>query len=638
MTASYDVEQQEAGNEPRPSLNADGNQVWNPSVGIYHKPAAKKRESYGGIVGALQDIHVSSAGVTKAYPENFAGIIAAIQDLGEIQYKPGSDAGEKPPNGDIIIDINGNPIWIITEQPKNGQLWFDTRQGRLFVWVEDDWYQTNGADGIPIITDDANPPGVEQVVPGQFWWDATHGTLYIFDGQYELPNGSITPDPNVGGTPIWRLVADTNPEGFIQNTGTLPLAAIGPKLRAMEDFTYLPDIDISPEVDGEGNITFPMSVQKDYNEWLFEALVSLNNGLEDHQPVYIGETPPPNTLEDPLPAGTLWYDTEALELSIWYLDDNSGQWVPTSVAYSYDDDIAALRASVQTETRLREQGLHNLQEKIEAFNAADAAEVTELEQKIAAVDTAVKALVIPDVSGFVTEQDYNVSQHAQNDRLTALETAAPDYALLMSRSEVESELDTLEQLINSRASVAQVQEVAGQIPDVSGFVTQQHIDNSISNITTEYLLRSGGTMDGTFVVQKTDYTAPAFDFSTAAWNSNNAFKFATNAPGSSTAQFGTTDKMWEYAWDFSSEEDFCWVYNNANKVFSITKEGPACSTLYLGDFQPNNNNGRVISNKIDVKERLNAYQSAFEQMRQGVNTATDFDSLKANILSALANV
>ena len=638
MTASYDVEQQAASEEPRPSLNADGNQVWNPSVGIYHKPAAHKAESYGGIVGALQDLHVRSAGMTKAYPENFAGIIAAIQDLGDIQYKPGSDTGEKPPGGDIIIDIDGNPIWIITEKPKDGQLWFDTRQGRLFVWVEDDWYQTNGADGIPIITDDATAPSVEQVVPGQFWWDATHGTLYIFDGQYVFPNGSITNDPNVGAKPVWRLVADTNPEGFIQNTGTLPLAAIGPKLRAMEDFTYLPDIDISPEVDGEGNITFPMSVQKDYNEWLFEALVSLNNGLEDHQPVYIGEAPPPNTLEDPLPAGTLWYDTEALELSIWYLDDNSGQWVPTSVAYSYDDDIAALQASVQTETRLREQGLHNLQEKIEAFNAADAAEVTELEQKIAAVDTAVKALVIPDVSGFVTEADYNISQHAQNDRIAALETAAPDYALLMSRSEVESELDTLEQLINTRASVAQVQEVAGQIPDVSGFVTQQHIDNSISNITTEYLLRSGGVMDGTFVVQKTDYAAPAFDFSTAAWNSNNAFKFATNAPGSSTAQFGTTDKMWEYAWDFSSEEDFCWVYNNANKVFSITKEGPACSTLYLGDFQPNNNNGRVISNKIDVKERLNAYQSAFEQMRQGVNTATDFDSLKANILSALANV
>ena len=98
--------------------------------------------------------------------------------------------------GDIIIDIDGNPIWIITEKPKDGQLWFDTRQGRLFVWVEDDWYQTNGADGIPIITDDATAPSVEQVVPGQFWWDATHGTLYIFDGQYVFPNGSITNDPN----------------------------------------------------------------------------------------------------------------------------------------------------------------------------------------------------------------------------------------------------------------------------------------------------------------------------------------------------------------------------------------------------------------------------------------------------------
>ena len=97
MTASYDVEQQAAGEEPRPSLNADGNQVWNPSVGIYHKPAAHKAESYGGIVGALQDLHVRSAGMTKAYPENFAGIIAAIQDLGDIQYKPGSDTGEKPP-------------------------------------------------------------------------------------------------------------------------------------------------------------------------------------------------------------------------------------------------------------------------------------------------------------------------------------------------------------------------------------------------------------------------------------------------------------------------------------------------------------------------------------------------------------
>ena len=104
-----------------PGENAEGYQTWNPSVGIYHKPAAVKRESYGGIIGALQDLHVRNAGMTKSYPENFAGIIAAIQDLGEIQYKPGAEEGEKPPGGNIIIDPDtGFPIWIITEKPVNG--------------------------------------------------------------------------------------------------------------------------------------------------------------------------------------------------------------------------------------------------------------------------------------------------------------------------------------------------------------------------------------------------------------------------------------------------------------------------------------------------------------------------------------
>ena len=52
--------------------------------------------------------------MTRYYPENFAGIIAAIQDLGEVSYKPGAEEGEKPPGGEIIIDPDtGFPIWII---------------------------------------------------------------------------------------------------------------------------------------------------------------------------------------------------------------------------------------------------------------------------------------------------------------------------------------------------------------------------------------------------------------------------------------------------------------------------------------------------------------------------------------------
>ena len=46
-----------------------------------------------------------------------------------------------------------------------------------------------------------------------------------------------------------------------------------------------------------------------------------------------------------------------------------------------------------------------------------------------------------------------------------------------------------------------------------------------------------------------------------------------------------------------------------------------------------------IKNKGPVKIKLDPVnQNAFEMMRQGVTHATDFDSLKANILTALASV
>ena len=93
MTTSYDVEEANVGQHP--TYDSKGHQVWNPSVGIYHKPAAVKRESYGGIIGALQDVAVASGFRTKAYPENFAGINAAIQDLALGQYKPPVTPDEK---------------------------------------------------------------------------------------------------------------------------------------------------------------------------------------------------------------------------------------------------------------------------------------------------------------------------------------------------------------------------------------------------------------------------------------------------------------------------------------------------------------------------------------------------------------
>ena len=134
MTTSYNVEERGTVGSTTPTYDSEGHQVWNPAVGIYHKPAAVKRESYGGIIGALQDQARANQYRTKSYPENFAGIIAAIQDLRLGQTEAPVFPDVKPPGGDIIIDPDtGLPDWIVIEKPLDGDLWFDTRQGRLFV-------------------------------------------------------------------------------------------------------------------------------------------------------------------------------------------------------------------------------------------------------------------------------------------------------------------------------------------------------------------------------------------------------------------------------------------------------------------------------------------------------------------------
>ena len=133
-----------------PTYNAEGMQIYKPQPGEYWKHGLKFRESYGGIIAEIQDAIQAQGIVNKAYPQNFAGIIAALNDLREIITEgelPNVDA--YPPGWDIITDGDGNVIggdWA--EEPKDGTLWFDTRQGRLFIANEGQYWQTNGGDGL----------------------------------------------------------------------------------------------------------------------------------------------------------------------------------------------------------------------------------------------------------------------------------------------------------------------------------------------------------------------------------------------------------------------------------------------------------------------------------------------------------
>ena len=619
MTTSYETDTAATGSTT-PTYNAEGHQVWNPSVGIYHEPAKDQRESYGGIVGALQDLQVEASGKAKSYPNNFAGIIAAIQDLQIIsEGAPPVFPGPGPDGGQIIIDINGNPSWEIITPPRDGELWFDTRQGRLFIAIDEEWYQTNGADGIPIVTDNPTPPDVDHPIPGQFWWDSANNDLYIHDGLFRLPDGEFTEDGTLAGTdPVWKLITDGLADAF-QTTRTLPLGSVGPKIQASNEPTIITKPDPTQ-----------FSVQSDYNVWLYGALLELDEYITNKGEVIVGVDPP----AIPVP-GQLWYDTESLELSIWYEDDDRGQWVPTSTSYMFDDEIATVNARIDDEQRTREQAIHALQLLVDSINGQDDAALQNVSDRITSLAATVASLPTYDLTPYATVSTVT----AQIDDLQAdINSVAADLAALPAYAN-QGELDMVTAQLATKASKAEVEAVEDAIPDVSGFVTAADITNAISNITTDFLPRTGGVLTGSFTLNKTDISLPGLDFSSSPISSRDAFKFQTMSPtGSYQAQFGTTTNFWEYAWQFDSNEDFCWIYNDSNKVFSITKDGPACSSLVLGDFTANNDNGRVLTNKIDVRERLNTYQAAFEQMRQGVSNATDFDSLKANILSALASV
>ena len=584
-----------------PTYNANDHEVYKPQPGQFFPGGLNYAQSYGGIVSALQDIQVAAGGDTKSYPNNFAGIIAAIEDLKEYLVtgeKP--DVGAPPPGWEIIIDLDGNVIggdFPPGKEPVDGTLWFDTRQGRLFIAIDGEFYQTNGADGISHVG--PNPP-VNPPVIGQHWLDTDTGLFYVYVGEG-----------------LWQAVVS---DGDITiTTATLPLALARTTADPLYQPSILPDI---PGID-------QMQVQKDYNTWLLEALVSLDQAITEGS-VSISETPP----TDNVVPGTLWYDSTTLELSIYYEDDTSSQWVPVSTGYAIEDAVAPIKESLEAEIRARANAVENIYSMISEMDNIDDARVDALEQSLTALTTQVNAISIPDITPLAEKSELTPIV----ERINVLESEEVDLSAYATTQMVATTKQSLLDTINSKTYL-ELSDITPLIPDVSAKVEQSDINESIANITVQYLPRTGGTLTGSFVVEKEDYSAPGFDFSTAYWHSKDAFKFATyNPSGASNAVFGTTDKAWEYAWQFSDHEDFCWIYNDSNKVFSITKDGPACSTLYLGDIAPNNTNGRIIHNKIDLKERLHTYQNAFEQIRQGVSSSTDYDSLKANLLSALANV
>ena len=579
-----------------PTYNAEGQAVWKPQPGEYWPGGLRYVQSYGGIISALQDLQASKSDTVKAYPNNFAGIIAAIEDL-QKYLTEGTlpDVGAPPPGWEIIVDPDGNIDGNWQKPPPDGSLWFDTRQGRLFIAIDKQYYQTNGGDGLAHVG--PNPP-VNPPVIGSQWLETETGLYYVYIGEGQ-----------------WQAVVS---DGDITlTTATLPLAIARTTATDLYEAQILPEL---PTID-------QMQVQKDYNTWLMGALVSLDKAITEGS-VSISETPP----TDNVVAGTLWYDSNTLELSIYYVDDDSEQWVPVSVGYALEEALRPMELRLNEEIETRKKNIQSLTESIAAFDQIDNARIDELSVKLTNAESKIETLEgiePPDLSGFVLS---GVTEQLET-RIKSLEDNPPDlsgFANTADVTEVAQQVAALDLLT--------LDDVLAVIPDISGKVEQADIDASISNITNDFLPRNGGTIDGSFIVNKSDISLPAFDVSSSWYNSQQLFKLSAYAPVSNNTTFGATDEWWQYAWKFAADEEFAWMHNDSTKVFSITKDGPACSKLYLGQFRQNDSNGRSIANTIEVGEQLVKYQNAFEQIRSAVSTSSDFDSLKAGLLLALSQV
>jgi len=600
-----------------PTTNSAGNLVWKPQVGLYAKVADKQRESYGGIVGALQDTAAANGFETKSYPHNFAGIIAAIQDLTLSNNAPPVTPGPNPGNGSINADGEWEQVGTIDD----GRLWFDTRQGRLFIYVNNEWIQTNGADGLAVVTDTTDPPVTEDTPAlGQFWFSQTHGQLFIHDGNYIDSEGNIVPSTDPGAEPFWRLINGASDGIEVPNTATVALA--GNPTQRIQVPEISGDIIQAPDLN-----TF--HTQQDYNIWSVDNLLLLEEAILNKSDVVINDQPPENPT-----VGLLWYDTSNLDLSIYYIDEEGdGQWVPTATPYTYDSELDAIRASITSEAVERQEKIDEVYAVINGFDFADSSTVSQIQESLNTLQSNTSA---------IAQGNYAISNEI-NSALSALDTKieaivippTPDLTPYATTDTV----NLLETRLAELPTQSDVSAVIASIPNVSSFVNQQNIDTAIELLRQQCLSKNGGVINGNFVINRTNYDTPALDFSSSYRNSSEAFKLQSKAPTTNNyVTYGATNKMWEQAWKFAAEEDFCWIYNDAHKVFSITKDGPACSQLYLGDFATNDDNGRIINNKIDVRDRITSYQSAFNKIRQAVNNSTDYDSLKAGLITALANV
>jgi len=313
----------------------------------------------------------------------------------------------------------------------------------LFIAFENEWYQTNGGDGFPIVTGTGTAPVATNLVIGQFWYDTSTDQLYIFDGTYQEIDGTITTIPTATTVPVWTQLINA---GGLQTTATLPLANPQVSLRfntiASDSSGFLP----TPP-DGS------LNNQEDANLYFLDSLIALDDELQVQEP-YINIAPPAN----PTP-GQFWFDSETIEMSIWYSapGDDWGQWVPVFSPAKIDDDVNTIKSSLVAETTERIASNFTLQTNIDTANTLIQTTKSALQNSIDGVQAQINAIPSIDLSPYITKVEVDADVRDLNNQMRSLSGDVGNIYTKYARIDfVNSTAATLQADINTRATSAEL--------------------------------------------------------------------------------------------------------------------------------------------------------------------------------------
>ena len=396
------------------------------------------------------------------------------------------------------------------------------------------------------------------------------GSLFIYDGT------------------IWLQVAGTGTYAtetlYLSNDTKVLANAINPSI--VSEYTGATNNDYN---------------QGTLNRWLIQSLAALDADISARKVIDFGNHEP--SISE---AGDLWYDQDANELKTY----TGNAWVPvidqTSVLNAISDLIAD-RAADNTGYSARFQ---QLEDTVAALPFADYATVNSVTTQINEARNLVTTLSqnIGDVTRFKNKAEANAEIGDFNARLELLEgaalTDATPFATHTQLADALAGLTTTIQNYNYATEAHVASAIAAiDIPDFASKVDQSNFDTYKLQADSNYIHKAGGELRGPLKINNMDIGEASLDFSDSVFAGENVLRLQTRG-SDKTVTFGNTDRHFEIAWQFENDEDFAWKHGTEGKIFSINKDGAICAGLKIADFQPNDVEGLVINNVIDVKSTL----------------------------------